>query len=52
MAPLIKKEEISEQQKKLFKELDKGIDDMEKGNMLTHEEAMKRIRQRIKPYAV
>ena len=37
---------------KLFRELDKGIDDMEKGNTMSHEDSMKQIRERLKKYAV
>ena len=49
MAPLVK--EVCEQdkrEKKLFQELDKGIDDMEQGKTVAHEEAMKIIREMTK----
>jgi predicted transcriptional regulator len=35
-----------ENEKLLFEELDKGIDDMEAGRVVTHEEAMQIIRKR------
>ena len=35
----------------LFAELDKGIDDMEAGRVVPHEEAMREIRQMVKNYA-
>ncbi len=31
--------------KLFFRELDKGIDDMEQGNTIPHEEAMRQIRE-------
>jgi len=53
MAPLIQKQyELSEQEAKLYKELDKGIDDMERGWTITHDEAIKQIREKIKLYDV
>ena len=37
----------------LFSYLDKGIDDMEQGNTIPHEEAMRQIRERLlKEYAI
>jgi predicted transcriptional regulator len=41
-----------EKEKLLFEELDKGIDDMEAGRVVTHEEAMRIIRERVENYAV
>lgn len=35
----------------LFAELDKGIDDMEAGRVVPHEEAMKIIRKSVEDYA-
>ena len=53
MAPLAQeKMKYTEQEEKLFRELDKGIDDMEKGNTMSHEDSMKQIRERLKKYAV
>lgn len=53
MAPLVQETaKCSEREEKLFRELDKGIDDMEKGNTIPHEDAMKQIRERLKGYAV
>lgn len=54
MAPLGKKETVilQEKEEKLYKALDKGIDDMEKGCTVLHEEAMDMIRERIKSYGV
>lgn len=53
MAPLVQKQyELSEQEAKLYWELDKGIDDMEKGRTVPHDEAMSQIRERIKSHGV
>lgn len=53
MAPLAQETmKYTEQEEKLFRELDKGIDDMEKGNTMSHEDSMKQIRERLKKYAV
>ena len=53
MAPLAQKTmKYTEQEEKLFREWDKGIDDMEKGNTMSHEDSMKQIRERLKKYAV
>ncbi len=53
MASLItEKEKYDKQEEKLFIELDKGIDDMEQGNIMPHEEAMKLIREKINSYAI
>jgi predicted transcriptional regulator len=41
-----------EKEKFLFEKLDKGIDDMEAGRVVTHEEAMRIIRKRVENYAV
>ncbi|MCI7168887.1 hypothetical protein MSB04_00440 [bacterium] len=53
MAPLVQETmKYTEQEEKLFRELDKGINDMEKGNILSHEDSMKQIRERLEKYAV
>jgi len=53
MAPLIQKQyELSKQEVKLYKELDKGIDDMERGRTIPHDEAIKQISERIRLYGV
>ena len=44
--------ETEEQEKELFEELDKGIDSMEAGKVVPHEEAMRIIRERVNNYAV
>lgn len=36
----------------IFKELDKGIDDMEVGRIIEHNEAMRILRERVKQYAL
>lgn len=36
----------------LFKALDKGIDDMEHGRTIPHEEMMRSLRERIQSYDV
>ena len=41
-----------EQETGLFSELDKGIEDFEAGKVLSHEEAMQRIRERLHSYGV
>lgn len=41
-----------EQEKTLFAELDKGIDDMEAGRTLPHDEAMKKIKEAVSAYVV
>jgi predicted transcriptional regulator len=52
--PAIVIDEIStneqENEKLLFEELDKGIDDMETGRVVTHEEAMQIIRKRVEKF--
>lgn len=35
-----------------YKELDRGIHDMENGRTISHDEAMKQIRQKVKFYEV
>ena len=54
MAPLAQETvKYSEQEEKLFRELDKGIDDMEQGNTIPHEEAMRQLSERLlKEYAI
>ena len=39
-----------DEQEEFFKELDKGIDDMENGRVLPHEETMKIIGERLRVY--
>ena len=39
-------EEVQEMQ--VFKELDKGIDDMETGRVIEHDEAMRILKERVK----
>lgn len=36
----------------LFQELDKGIDDMEQGRILSHDETMQILRERISTYTI
>ena len=43
-------EEVQEMQ--IFKELDKGIDDMEAGRVIEHDEAMRILKERVKQYAI
>lgn len=53
MAPLLKEErKYTQQEEKLFHELDKGIDQMEQGEVVPHEEAMRIIRERVSAYEV
>lgn len=53
MTPVAKNQkELLEQEEKLFRELDKCIEDMEQGRTMSHDEAMELIRERIKSYAV
>ena len=53
MAPLVQETmKYTEQEEKLCRELDQGINDMEKGNILSHEDSMKQIRERLEKYAV
>lgn len=40
------------QEMQIFKELDKGIDDMEAGRVIEHEEAMRILKERVKQYAI
>ena len=46
------KNKLAEQEKALFIELDKGIDDMEQGRTYSHSDAMKMILERLKIHAV
>ena len=39
--------EFRKQREEFFKELDKGIRDMEQGNVMSHEEAMKSIYEEL-----
>ena len=41
-----------EPESSLFHELDKGIDAMENGYTMPHDEAMQMIREKLKEYAV
>ena len=41
-----------EPESSLFHELDKGIDAMESGHTMPHDEAMQMIREKLKEYAV
>lgn len=53
MAPFVQETaKYSEQEEKLFRESDKGIDDMEKVNTIPHEDAMRQICERLKGYAI
>lgn len=53
MAPLVKEYyEQDKKEKKLFQELDKGIDDMEQGKTVAHEDAMRIIREKVSQYHV
>ena len=36
----------------LFQELDKGIADMEQGHVVSHEEAMRILRERLSSYGI
>ena len=40
------------QEMQIFKELDKGIDDMEAGRVIEHDEAMRILKERVKKYAI
>lgn len=40
------------QEIQIFKELDKGIDDMEAGRVIEHDEAMRILEERVKQYAL
>ena len=54
MEPLAK-EQITEEEKRekeLLKALDKGIDDMEQGRTVSHEEAMRILRERLEAYDI
>jgi len=53
MTPLEQKQKkLSKQEEKLYRELDKGIDDMEQGRTIPHDEAMRLIKERIKSHAL
>lgn len=41
-----------EQERQIFKELDKGIDDMEAGRVIDHDEAMRILKERVNQYAL
>ena len=40
------------QEIQIFSELDKGIDDMETGRVIEHDEAMRILKERVKQYAL
>lgn len=40
------------QEMQIFKELDIGIDDMEAGRVIEHDEAMRILKERVKQYAI
>jgi len=44
--------QLSEQESALYSMLDKGIDDMENGRTVPHDEAMKQVRERLTPYGL
>lgn len=52
MALAIKNEERSHIEKELFQLLDEGINDLESGNTVSHEEAMEAVREKISQYGV
>ena len=43
-----KQREITESEKRLLKEIDKGIDSMENGRIVPHDKAMQMIREKLK----
>lgn len=54
MTPLVDRDDKFERrtEEELLKALDKGIDDMEQGRTMPHEEAMKLLRERVKSYGI
>ena len=46
------KMDIIEQENRLFKELDEGIDSMENGRTVPHDKARQMIREKLKEYAI
>ena len=40
--------ELRKQREEFFRELDKGIRDLEQGNVISHEEFMKEMREKYK----
>lgn len=44
--------EVAESERRLFQELDKGIDSMENDRTVPHDKAMQMIREKLKEYAV
>lgn len=46
------KVKTTEQEELIYKELDKGIEDMTQGRTVPHDEAMQLMREGIKPYGV
>ncbi len=45
-------DEIAKRREELFHELDKGIRDMRRGDVIPHDEAMKQIREELGLYNV
>ncbi len=43
---------IHEIEKELLKELDKGIDDIENGRTVSHEDAMQALREGLEAYVI
>ena len=43
---------VSEEEKDLLEKLDKGIDDLENGRIIAHEDAMKILKQRYDTYVL
>lgn len=41
-----------DERNELFRELDKGIDDMEAGRLTPHDETMRELKQHIKDYVL
>lgn len=53
VAPLVKEmHKKDDKERKLFGKLDKGIDDMEQGNTISHEDTMRMIREKVLQYHV
>jgi len=44
--------DVIQTEENLFKALDKGIEDMENGNVYDYEDAMAMVRQRLKDYVI
>lgn len=52
METTIDKFSTDSDEKKLFEELDKGINDMEKGRITPHEETMRILKQRYEDHVL